>query len=196
MKGLPGNYPVMTVTLTLDSSSADELDIGEWYSTHGEFVARVIERLTGDGPHVDDLLQETFIVAFNSRSKYDERRAQPTTWLYSIAANLCKRHTRGSWRFWRLKKELAHSETDRDLGPLPDRDLERQQEAALVHQVLGRLPFKQREVFVLYELEGMDGQAISEMVGIPLGTVWTRLHHARKSFTQLARHRLAEEAMS
>ena len=46
-----------------------------------------------------------------------------------------------------------------------------------------------REVFVLFELEGLSGPEISEALGIPLKTVWTRLHHARKDFEQ----RLAQE---
>ena len=57
---------------------------------------------------------------------------------------------------------------------------------------LGRvhLPFKQREVVVLYELEELEGAAIAELLGIPINTVWTRLHHGRKNFEQLMRKRI------
>ena len=54
-----------------------------------------------------------------------------------------------------------------------------------MHEVIAKLPPKQREVFVLYELEGLEGRAIAEMVGAPTNTVWTRLHHARKRFATL-----------
>jgi len=75
-------------------------------------------------------------------------------------------------------------------GPqTPERELERRQRAALVHELIGRLPFKQREVFSLYELEELPGERIAELLGIPIGTVWTRLHHARKAFGRLASKR-------
>jgi RNA polymerase sigma-70 factor (ECF subfamily) len=76
----------------------------------------------------------------------------------------------------------------------PSDELERARAAAAVRAVLDRLPFKQREVFVMYELEELDGAAIAELIGIPVGTVWTRLHHARKRFEELMRKRIAKEA--
>lgn len=185
----------MAVSAALGVTMAEELDVGALYREHGEFIARVIERLTGPGPHVDDLLQESFVAAFKSRNRYDESRASATTWLYSIAANISKRYQRGRWRLGRLREKLM--ETDLPVDPdRPDDELEREENIALVHDVLKELPFKQREVFALYELEGIDGQSIAEIADIPEGTVWTRLHHARKTFTKLMRHKMAKEGLS
>src|SRR5215472_10975396 len=80
-----------------------ELDVTELYKAHGAFLGRVIQRLLGDGAHVDDLLQETFIVAHKKRDVFDGR-ADVKTWLYGIAVNLCMRHRRGMFRFLRLKE--------------------------------------------------------------------------------------------
>ena len=74
----------------------------------------------------------------------------------------------------------------------PDRDLERARAATLVRTTLDRLPFKQREVFVLYELEELEGPQIAELLAIPVNTVWTRLHHARKRFQELIRKHAKE----
>ena len=63
-----------------------------------------------------------------------------------------------------------------------------------MREVLDKLPFAQREAFVLFELEGLDGQEIAELLAVPLGTVWTRLHHGRDKFQMLMRRRLAREA--
>jgi RNA polymerase sigma-70 factor (ECF subfamily) len=49
-----------------------------------------------------------------------------------------------------------------------------------LYRALQCIPDAQREVVVLYELEGLEGAQVSEMLGIPEGTVWTRLHHGRK----------------
>ena len=53
-------------------------DIGEAFREHGPFIGRVILRLMGDGPHVDDLVQETFVVAYQKRENFEVRRHQRT----------------------------------------------------------------------------------------------------------------------
>jgi RNA polymerase sigma-70 factor, ECF subfamily len=166
------------------------LDVTRLYAEHAPFLGRVIQRLAGPGPHVDDLLQETFIVVFKKQRAFDGRAAV-RTWLYAIASNLCLRHRRGIHRLNLFRSRLS-SEAQEASAP-PDQHLERDQSCALVSEVLDRLPFRQREVFVLYELEELEGAEIAAMLGVPLGTVWTRLHHARKKFEELMRRRLARE---
>ncbi len=69
------------------------------------------------------------------------------------------------------------------------------QHLAMARVIIGRLPDALREVFVLYELEELDGEAIGEMLAIPLGTVWSRLHAARRRFsTTMQRHLSRPEA--
>lgn len=169
------------------------LDVGALYRAHAPFVARCVERLVGAGPHVDDVLQEVFVVAFKNRDRFDPSRASVTTWLYGISANLCRRHRRGSFRFGRLQERVASEPVSGTPMPAPDEALEREQSVALVYEAMQKLPFKQREVFALYELEGLDGAAIADMVGVPVGTVWTRLHHARQAFEKSVRRRIAAE---
>lgn len=162
---------------------AAELDVAQLYRDHARLVSRTVRRLTGEGPQVDDLTQEVFVVAHRHLTEF-ERRSSVETWLYGITANLCMNHRRGKRRYGlfreRVEGEPIHWESD-----TPDASLERKQTVASVHETLQRLPFKQREVFVLYELEEKEGVEIAEMIGIPLGTVWTRLHQARKTFKKL-----------
>ena len=63
----------------------------------------------------------------------------------------------------------------------------------MVHAVMQDLSFKQREVFALFELEGLAGAQIAEMLEVPLGTVWTRLKSARETFARLMRRRLKKQ---
>ena len=51
--------------------------------------------------------------------------------------------------------------------------------------MLGKMSEVRRTTFILFEIEGYSGEEIAEMQGIPLNTVWTRLHHARKEFLRL-----------
>jgi RNA polymerase sigma-70 factor (ECF subfamily) len=172
------------------SVAAAEIDIDELYAQHASFLGRVLARLTGDGAHVDDLLQETFLIAFRKRDTFNGRSSH-RTWLYGIAARLAMRHRRGVGRW--LRALGVFSDQPMELALSPDRELDRARASAVVHDVLARMPFKQREVFVLYELEELEGADIGALLGIPVNTVWTRLHHGRKRFEEAMRKRIRRE---
>src|SRR5262249_49462884 len=91
------------------------LDLDPLYSEHAPFLPRVLIRLVGDGPHVDDLLQETFLVAHRKRASFDGRSAV-RTWLYGIAAHLAMRHRRGAGRWRRALGVRAQQPPPRPAG--------------------------------------------------------------------------------
>lgn len=182
----------MPKTKTTTAAAAPQpLDIDAAFRAHGAFVARVVQRLVGPGPHVDDLTQEVFIVAYKKRHDF-EGRSSVQTWLYAIARNLCFRHLRSQRRFHFFQGKMASQEVAEEPAG-PHEDAERKEGIARVRRVLQQLPVKQREVAVLYELEGLEGRVIADMVGVPIGTVWTRLTQARKSLEQLMRREMAKE---
>ena len=176
---------------SLASDVAPPLDIDSLYAEHASFIGRVLIRLVGDGAHIDDLIQETFIIAFRKRDTFDGR-STARTWLYGIASHLAMRHRRGLGRWLRARGTLA-DEPVAAVPAQPDTQIDRARAAAVVRDALDRLPFKQREVFVLYELEEMDGSDIASLLGIPVGTVWTRLHHGRKRFQEIMTKRVKRE---
>ena len=166
------------------------LAIDALYAEHAPFITRVLARLTGDGPHVDDLVQETFIVAFRKQATFDAAACAPRTWLYGIAARLAMRHHRGLRRWLRALGGLAGE----PVGVVSlDRQLDRDHASAVVHAALARIPFRQREVLVLYELEELEGHEIAALLAIPVNTVWTRLHHGRKRLEAALRQRPSRE---
>ncbi len=181
----------MILVLTMDAPARAQLDVGKLYEEMGPFLLRVIDRLCGPGGHVDDLLQETFVVAFRKRAAFDPERAAPRTWLYGIAANLCRRYRRSAGRLAALKARFLLEQSG-EAPSRPDRELEARQRTQLVQEVLQKISFKQREVFTLYELEGLEGKDIAAMLKIPEGTVWTRLHHARRRFEKLMLSRIGK----
>ena len=177
--------------LRLPTASAPAVDIDALYVEHAAVLARVLARLTGDGPHVDDLIQETFLVAFRKRATFDGSSTH-RTWLYGIAARLASRHRRGVGRWLRALAGVT-DEPPLHVGAAPDRAIDRERARVVVQDVLARLPFKQREVFTLYELEELEGNEIATLLGIPVNTVWTRLHHARKRFEESMRKRIRRD---
>ena len=75
----------------------------------------------------------------------------------------------------------------------PERLLEGEQDLRLVYSVLDTLPEKKRAVFILFELQGLSGAEIADLLRCPLDTVKTRLHYAREAFFSELEHRQAAE---
>lgn len=157
------------------------VDVGALYALHAPFLLRVVERLTGSGAHVEDLVQEVFIVAHRRRAELrdgDEVRG----WLYRVTANLARQHKRSLWRRFRLSRAFEHE----PLGapPRPDELADRRERAASVRRAVLDLPFVHREAFVLVELEGLDARSTAALLGVPEGTVSSRLSTARRLFKE------------
>lgn len=156
------------------------LDAEALYRSHAGFVGRFLLRLGVPPQDVPDLIQEVFLVA-HRRGGFAPGPAKPTTWLAAIAFRVSSDRRKKLYR----KPEDADS-TFIDLAPastatLADR-VEAREALARVDQALQELLPKKRIVFILYELEGQSCEAIAEGLKIPVGTVYSRLHAARRAF--------------
>ncbi|MBS2029567.1 MAG: RNA polymerase sigma factor [Deltaproteobacteria bacterium] len=149
------------------------------YATHLPFVRRAVAHLAGPDLEHDDLVQDVFVQAVKSHHTF-ESRSSVQTWLYGIALRVVGNARRRA-KFRRLLGLQAKQEPQ---APSTDASqlLDRAQTRASVHRILERLPEKKRTVLVLHELEGVPGEEIAEILQCPVGTVWTRLHHARRQF--------------
>lgn len=148
-------------------------------------VFSIILRMVRDRALAEDLAQETFVKAFRSLASYDRRR-KLSSWLFTIAHNTTIDHLRRK-RLATVPLEVEGDEmspVDRAAAPAaegPERvalraDLLRAFEAALTE-----LRPDHAEVLVLRFQEGMAYDEIAEIMGLPLGTVKTHLHRARKA---------------
>ncbi len=158
-----------------------------FYERNFRFVYRVVHRLASPEADGDDLVQEIFTIAGAKLAEF-EGRSKETTWLFRIAANVVNADRRKRRRQYLLSMRWLKPDAEDELTDGPDRDLARGDAHDLVHGILAELSEKKRTVFVLFELEGLPGHEIAEMVGCPLDTMWTRLFHARRDF----RKKLAE----
>jgi RNA polymerase sigma-70 factor (ECF subfamily) len=148
---------------------------------YGDRIYRFVKRLSGERP-AEDLTQEVFIRVHRSIETYrPEGRFE--SWLFAIANNLCIDHAR------RRKPEASLSDVDEGLAPERfaassaeplDRLEEEERKRALLRAV-ERLPWEQRQVFLLREEAGLSFREIAEVTGCPLNTALGRMHYAMEA---------------
>ncbi len=162
--------------------------LGVLFDRYEKDVRRVLSRLCVAPEDVDDLVQSTFLDAMRSAGHYDGREsAKP--WLCGIAVVMVRRHRRSVGRMLRNLAAWARQAPEEQSAETPESEMDRHQTAFRAKQALKILPEKKREVFVLVTMEGLSGEEAAKALGIPVATVWTRLHHARLEL----RKALAEE---
>ena len=160
------------------------------FRDHARFVASFLLRLGISSADVDDGVQEVFTVAYR-KGGFTPERATARTWLGAIAVRVASNRRRGA----RLRRERLEAEPAAHLAseaPSAEHVLERRQALRRVDGALQGLDLAHRAVFVLFELEGEDCTAIAEALDVPVGTVYSRLHTARKRF--ISAHEALERA--
>jgi RNA polymerase sigma-70 factor, ECF subfamily len=161
---------------------AEHLDAEALYRAHATFVARFLLRLGARNEDVPDLVQDVFLVA-HRRGGFSPGPAKPTTWLAEIAFRVASDRRRKAGR----RREDADTDTV-VLAPSatdsPGRQAEAREALDRVQRALDSLTPEKRAVFVLFELEGQPCDAIAAAMEIPVGTVYSRLHAARRDFAK------------
>ena len=165
------------------------------YAQRFHDVSRWVRALGGLDADLDDLTQEVFLVVRRKLAQFDGRNV--SAWLYSIAKHQVSDYRRRAWvrRLFRgpARDAEAH-EVPVHMQPTldPSQELERREVQDFLTRTLNKMSPAQRTAFVLFEIEGYSGEEIAELERIPINTVWTRLHHARKRFVELVDHARVE----
>jgi RNA polymerase sigma-70 factor, ECF subfamily len=169
-------------------ASETHLDGGSLFRAHAGFVAGFLRRLGVEPPELDDAVQEVFLIA-HRRGGFVAGDAQPTTWLAEIALRVAS----GIRRSRRRRAGMAAAAPAAEgTVPTPFEALAASESLARVQQALDTLSLEHRAVFVLFEIEGASCESIAAGMRIPVGTVYSRLHAARRGF-QDAHARFAED---
>ena len=155
-------------------------DVGRLFDEHAAFLLRIVGRMVGSPDQAEDVVQRVFLIAHEKRASLADH-SEIRGWLYRVAMNVTRHERRAFARRMRLSEAL--SEAPEGPGPEdPASQLETAQASARVRACVAKLPFDQREVFVLYELEELRGGEIAAILEIPENTVWSRLRLARARF--------------
>jgi RNA polymerase sigma-70 factor (ECF subfamily) len=153
---------------------------------HRKPVYNFILRFVGDKETAEDLLQEAFMRVIKGAEAY-KRQAKFTTWLYTIARNLCVDQTR-------RRKHRKHASLDAPMEPsddsgtlldvIPSKEMASDRQSVnkqlheTMHRAISALSEEQREVFLMREFLDMPFKQIAEVVGVPENTVKSRMRYA------------------
>ena len=165
---------------TREAGKGPTIDAGALFSQHGAFVANFLARLGVNRSDLDDVVQDVFMIA-HRRGGFRPGLAKPTTWLADIAMKV-NANRRRSQRRARVRADGEVVERASDNAASPAEIVEHRQSIDRVQLALASLDDDRRAVFVLFEMQGESCESIAAGMGIPVGTVYSRLHHARKKF--------------
>jgi RNA polymerase sigma factor (sigma-70 family) len=153
------------------------------FRRHAPHIQRyVVRRLGADA--ADDIVAETFLLAFRQRNRYDPARTDARPWLYGIATNLIGRHRRAEIRLYRA---LARTGADPVTEPFTDLIDDRVSAGHASRQLaaaLARLSAELRDTMLLAAWGDLSYEEIAVALGVPTGTVRSRLSRARSRLRQ------------
>ncbi|WP_434101016.1 RNA polymerase sigma factor [Streptomyces microflavus] len=138
----------------------------------------------------DDLMADTFVIAFQRRRRYDLSRPQALPWLYGIVTNLIGRHRRAEARRLRALSRVALTAPAEGRGAgdaMADRVVARvgaENTRRSLAAALAGLSARNRDVLLLIAWGDLDYAEAAEALGIPIGTVRSRLHRARNALRE------------
>lgn len=155
----------------------------EIFDRHAPAIHRYLSRRVGDLS--DDLLSETFLTAFRKRGDYRADRVDVRPWLFGIAANLIRRHQREEVARYRALGRSATTHEVSGLGSADDFELaddraDAQSLGPRLAAALGDLEARDREVLLLVAWGDLGYAEVAAALGVPVGTVRSRLHRARR----------------
>lgn len=170
---------------TLASAEAPPSELRVLFDEHYDFVLRSAMRLGVASAAVDDVVQETFIVAGRKLASF-EGRSSVRTWLFGILMRVAHTERRGERRRQRRAAVAIESATTSE-DPYARREA-----ADLLHRLLATLDDDRRAAFILADVEGLTAVEIAEGLGVNVNTIYARIRAARKHLAD-AHRRLVEE---
>ncbi|WP_405860737.1 sigma-70 family RNA polymerase sigma factor [Streptomyces sp. NBC_01515] len=165
--------------------AGDHDAFGELFDAYARSVYNHAFRLTGDWAQAEDIVSLTFLDAWRLRGKVDEEGGSLRPWLLGIATNVTRNTRRAARRHAAAVSRLPRDEVERDFADEVAARLDDTAELGLVRTALATLRRAEREVLALCVWSGLDYRAAAEALGVPVGTVRSRLSRAR---AKLAKH--------
>ncbi|MBX3185763.1 MAG: sigma-70 family RNA polymerase sigma factor [Labilithrix sp.] len=162
-----------------DEDVLSERDVARLYEAHAPFVYATLQRLGVRAGDLEDVLQEVFVVVQRRVHTFDGT-SKATTWLFGICLRVVSAYRRRGFR----KNETSVAEPPErvDDRATPEESLAEAESRRRLGALLDEMDLEKRAVFVMFEIDELPCEEIASILGVPTGTVHSRLHAARKSF--------------
>ena len=165
---------------TVIRSSLDEPErFAVLFDRYARQVHQYVSRRLGT-QLADDIVGETFLIAFRRRETFDPARTLARPWLYGIATTLVARHRRNEERFLRALKRTGADPLPEPVAEAVARQVTAGAQERALAGALARLPRGDRDVLLLVAWADLSYEETAQTLDIPLGTVRSRLHRARR----------------
>jgi RNA polymerase sigma factor (sigma-70 family) len=165
--------------------AGDHDAFGDLFDAYARSVYNHAYRLTGEWATAEDVVSLTFLDAWRLRERLDEEGGSLRPWLLGIATNVTRNTRRAARRHAAAVARLPRDEAVRDFADEVAGRLDDAAQLAVVRTALAKLRRAEREVLALCVWSGLDYRAAAEALGVPVGTVRSRLSRAR---TKLSKH--------
>nr|WP_260504299.1 RNA polymerase sigma factor SigW [Paenibacillus illinoisensis] len=162
----------------------DQRAFAEIVELYKDKLFHLAYRMLNNRHEAEDVVQETFLRVFRNMEKYDPNQ-KFSTWIYRIATNLCIDRLRRKKPSYSLDAELNDQEGSDGYSMLPSDDRTPESEAllsetqTLIREAIDSLPAKYKSVMILRYLQDLSLQEISDVTGMPVTTIKTRVHRGR-----------------
>jgi RNA polymerase sigma-70 factor (ECF subfamily) len=188
-------------SLIFNARQGDLDSFNQLVLSYQDRVYNLAARILGDDDSAADITQNTFLTAYLNLPRF--RNGSFRSWLFRITANACYDAFRRSKRhpvFSIEDKELAEENLSplddfSSSSPMPEVELERHELVQLVQQAFNHLDIEQRTVVILVDQQEFDYREAAQILGIPVGTVKSRLARARLRLRQLLSDFLGSSAL-
>jgi RNA polymerase sigma-70 factor (ECF subfamily) len=157
-----------------DSERFDRL-----YRRHADPIFRFCLRRTGDWALAEDIRSAVFYEAWRRRADVDLETRAALPWLYGVAANVIRNHARSARRRAAAMRRVPWERAEADLTEDIAERIDASDRASAARDLMSRLPAGEREVVILCLAEDLSYSAAASVLGLPIGTVRSRLSRAR-----------------
>lgn len=175
---MEGSWPTRGDGAQRMAAITDRRSFERCFEEHFPVVHRYLARRVGTAL-ADDLAAETFAIAYRRRDGYDPKLGSVRSWLYGIATNLLRNHWRAEQHLLQLDARLSSDAELREDPDLSDDRLSASLVAPKLAAALSQLTAERRDVFLLHVWGDLGTPEIGHALGIPDGTVRSRLSRAR-----------------
>jgi RNA polymerase sigma-70 factor (ECF subfamily) len=170
--------PIIAASLT------DPAQFGQIFDRHYDAIHRYLARRVG-WDLAEDLTANVFLAAFKSRTRFRPSGHDARPWLYGIATNILRRHTRTELRRLRAYARVPRPGAVEIQEDAVASRVDAQRAAALIGDALAQLPEPERSVLLLVAWADLSYEEVAVALDVPIGTVRSRLHRARTRLREL-----------